>query len=248
VNPGIETSVVTITYNEAENIEEFIRATAAMLRDRGKPFEIIVVDDESPDGTAAIVEHTSRTVPEARVVVRRGERGIGSAYLHGIRASQGRYVVTMDADLSHPPDRLNEILTLAESGSIALGSRFTRHGDFVTHWYRGVVTRGINLWHRVFLGTGLHDHTNGYMAVARGDLERVLEEGDRIRIRPFDRILYVLPIVVLAGRLGFPIREVAAKYVFRTHGETKIPILRGVKLLWEEWTDSLRLRPHVRPR
>jgi dolichol-phosphate mannosyltransferase len=246
VSPGIETSVVTITYNEAENIGDFVRAVAAMLRDRGKPFEIIVVDDESPDGTAAIVEETGRSVPEVRLVVRKGERGIGSAYLYGVRASRGGYVVTMDADFSHPPDRLDEILTLAETGCVALGSRFTRPGDFVTHWYRGFVTRGINLWHRVFLGTGLHDHTNGYMALSRENLDQILDEGERIHIRPFERILYVLPIVILAGRLGIPVREVAAKYVFRMHGETKIPILRGVKLLCEEWLDSLRLRPRLR--
>jgi hypothetical protein len=86
------------------------------------------------------------------------------------------------------------------------------------------------------------------MAVRRDQLEAMLEEGTVIRFEPFTRILYVLPLVVLAGRLGLPIRETPARYVFRTEGETKIRFWRGVVLLIEEWWDSILLKPSCRRR
>ncbi len=238
-----EVSVVTITYNEAENIEEFIEAVASVLRGRGRSFEIVVVDDDSPDGTAELVACAAKRIPGVRLVRRKGERGIGSAYLRGIQESVGKIVVTMDADFSHPPDRLPALLTEAEGGALALGSRFLRPGDFVTRWIRWLPTRSINEWHRRFLGTGIRDHTNGYLAVVRENLQRLLDEGDRIGVRPFDRILYGLVLSVLAHRLGIPVFEVSARYIFRTRGETKIQLVRGMLLLVEEWTDSLRLFP-----
>lgn len=242
----VDFSVVTITYNEAEVITSFLDAVASALRPLKRSFEIIVVDDESPDGTARVVEQKALSLPEVRLVVRRGERGIGSAYLHGIRASRGRFVSTMDADFSHPPDRLPALFATAEEGTLALGSRFLRPGDFQTHAIRSVVTGSINAWHRIFLATGVKDHTNGFLAVSRETLDRLLESSGRAGMEPFGRILYQLPLVVAARREGIPIREIEARYIFRQTGETKIPFLRGVRLLGEEWWDSVRLFPHRR--
>ena len=149
----------------------------------------------------------------------------------------------MDADFSHPPDRIPALLAAAEKGALTLGSRFLRRGDFVTRWYRYLPTRGINLWHRLFLRTNLADHTNGFLAVPRALLDRLLEEGDRVGHPPFDRILYALSLSIFAMRRGIPVCEIPARYVFRTHGETKIRIGRGLLLLLEEWVDSIRLFP-----
>ncbi len=242
----LDYSVVTITYNEAENIGALIEAIASVLRPTGKSFEIIVVDDESPDGTAEVVRRKSALVPEARLIERHGERGIGSAYFHGIRASRGRCVATMDADFSHHPDVLPRLFASAEEGALSLGSRFLRRGDFITLWYRVRVTRGINFWHRHFLRTGLCDHTNGFMAIRRDVLDRLIGEGESMGMPPFSRVLYVLPLVVCSMRLGISIRETAARYIFRTKGVTKIRFLRGVVLLFEEWRDSVLLKPHAR--
>jgi dolichol-phosphate mannosyltransferase len=236
-------SLITATYNEAENIQDFLRAVADAARPLGKSFEIVVVDDNSPDGTGRLVQSLQREIPEIRLVVREDERGIGSAYLRGIQESSGEVVATMDADFSHPPAALPELLAAATAGALVLGSRFLRSGDFDTLWYRFFPTRIINLWHRLLLNTSLNDHTNGYIAVPRVLLDRLLAEGERQGIPPFDRILYGLVLVALARRVKVPIAEVPAKYIFRTRGETKIRFGRGVILFFEEWLDSLRLLP-----
>ena len=236
-------SLITVTFNEAENIGDFVRAIAASVRPLGKTFEIVVVDDNSPDGTGRVVEAVRQEVPEVRLVTRTNERGIGSAYLRGIQESRGRVVATMDADFSHPPATLPEMLAAADEGNLVLGSRFLRDGDFDTLWYRFFPTRIINLWHRYVLRTELNDHTNGYLAIPRASLDRLLLEGDRRDVRPFERILYGLVLVALARRIGMPVTELPAKYVFRTKGETKIRFGRGVALFFEEWLDSLRLLP-----
>jgi dolichol-phosphate mannosyltransferase len=236
-------SIVTATYNEAENIADFLRAVAAAVRPLSPSFEIIVVDDNSPDGTGAIVRQLD-DVPEARLITRTDERGIGSAYLRGLKEARGRLVSAMDADFSHPPSALPALLTAADTGALAIGSRFLRASDFDTLWYRYLPTRSINLWHRGLLRTRVHDHTNGFIALPKPVLELLLKEADRIGIRPFDRILYQLVLITIARRMGLTVKELPAKYVFRTRGQTKIRFLRGLKLLWEEWMDSLRLAPY----
>ena len=239
----LDYSVVTATYNEAQNITALLSAITDALEPTGRTYEIVVVDDNSPDGTGSIVEAAMQKNNCIRLVTRVNERGIGPAYLHGIRHSNGNVVCTMDADFSHPPERLPDLLAAAEDGSLVLGSRFLRKGDFDTLWYRVLPTRTINMWHRLVLHTGLHDHTNGYVACRRDSLDRLLAEGARLGVRPYDRTLYGLILATLARRFHIPVKELPAKYIFRTKGETKIKFGTGVLLLFEEWFDSLRLVP-----
>ena len=239
----VDYSVVTATYNESENIQALLAAISVALEPVGRSYEIVVVDDDSPDGTGRLVQAAAEKNPNIRLVTRVGQRGIGPAYLHGILHSKGKVVCTMDADFSHPPASLPQLLGAAEDGSLVLGSRFLRRGDFDTLWYRVLPTRTINMWHRMLLHTGLHDHTNGYIACHRDSLNRLLAEGHRLGVRPFDRTLYGLILATLARRFNVSVKELPAKYVFRTQGETKIKFGRGVLLLFEEWLDSLRLVP-----
>lgn len=239
----VDYSVVTATYNEAQNISPLLSAISQALAAGGQSYEILVVDDDSPDGTGRVVEAAAGTNERIRLLTRAGQRGIGSAYLYGIQQSTGRIICTMDADFSHPPASLPALLAAAEDGSLVLGSRFLRRGDFDTLWYRALPTRSINLWHRCLLRTGLHDHTNGYLACRRNLLEELLNEGRKLRIRPFDRTLYGLILVALARRCRVAVKELPATYVFRRQGETKIRFGAGVALFFEEWLDSLRLLP-----
>jgi dolichol-phosphate mannosyltransferase len=237
----VDYSVITATLNEAENILELIHAITLKLGPLGKTFEIVVVDDNSSDGTAKLVGDCSVTNSHVKLISRPGAQGIGSAYLTGIRYSTGRVVCTMDADFSHPVEMLPQLLEAADQDFLVLGSRFLRRRDFDTLWYRWLPTRLANLWHRLVLRSGIHDHTNGYMAVKRDVLKRLLDEGGAIGVRPFDRILYCLALVALAKRTGQRIVELPTKYVFRTRGKTKIKFGRGVRLFFFEWADSLLL-------
>jgi dolichol-phosphate mannosyltransferase len=150
-------------------------------------------------------------------------------------------ICTMDADFSHPPEMLPSMLAAADTGSLVLGSRFLRDGDFDTLWYRWLPTRLANLWHRWLLGSRVDDHTNGYLAIQRVAFEELLRTGSALGVRPFDRILYGLALVALARRTQQPVMEQPAKYLFRTRGETKIKFARGVRLFFFELVDSLRL-------
>lgn len=234
-------SIITATLNEAENILELIHAVTMQLNPMGKPFEIVVVDDNSPDGTAALVRECSLTNPHVKLICRPGPQGIGSAYLTGIQHSAGNVICTMDADFSHPPEMLPRLLEAADQDMLVLGSRFLRRGDFETLWYRWLPTRFVNLWHNLVLRSGIRDHTNGYMAIKRDALDRLLAAGGAVGVRPFDRILYCLALVALAKKTGQRTVELSTKYVFRTRGETKIKFARGVRLFFSEWADSFFL-------
>jgi dolichol-phosphate mannosyltransferase len=237
----LDYSVITATLNEAENILDLIEAITAYLAPTGKSFEIVVVDDNSSDGTAAIVRQCSSRSPNIKLVSRPAPLGIGSAYLCGIQHSSGRVICTMDADFSHPPEMLPQMLAAADGSVFVLGSRFLRRGDFNTLWYRWLPTRLANRLHRLALRSKVQDHTNGYLALQRVALQELLEEGNALGVRPFDRILYGLALVALARKAQQPIMEQPAKYLFRTRGETKIKLARGVRLFFFELADSLRL-------
>ncbi len=207
----------------------------------GKAYEIIVVDDNSPDGTATLVRDCSAANPHVKLVSRASAQGIGSAYLSGIQHSTGRVICTMDADFSHPPDMLPQLLEAADQDFLVLGSRFLRRGDFDTFWYRWLPTRFANLWHGLVLRSGVRDHTNGYMAVKREGLKRLLDAGSARRRSSFRPNPLRPPLVALAKRTEQNVVELPAKYVFRTRGETKIKFARGVRLFFFEWADSLLL-------
>jgi dolichol-phosphate mannosyltransferase len=239
-------SVITATYNEAENIQDFLRTVAGVLRGPQVAFEILVVDDNSPDGTGKLTRELSKELVEVRLITRQGERGIGSAYLRGITEAKGEFVALLDADFSHPPALLPDLFSLAQAGSLAIGSRFLKKGDFRTLWYRVAPTRVINSWHAFLLRSRVRDHSNGFLAIRRSALLQLLAAGERIGIRPFERTLYQLALIVLARRSGVPIKEVAAPYEFRERGQTKIGIRAGVALLFQEWLDSLRIARYAR--
>ena len=114
-----ELSVITVTYNERENIRLFITVVNRILSDAKINGEIIVVDDSSPDGTSDVVLEMKKLFPHTTLLKRPGKMGIGSAYLRGFKEAQGKVVAFLDADLSHTPEVLPELYELAVQGNIA---------------------------------------------------------------------------------------------------------------------------------
>lgn len=241
-----EVSVVTITYNEAENIAPLLDAIRGAFDAGRLDGEVIVVDDDSPDGTAGIVARYAERHPEVRLVVRKNERGIGPAYRRGVDEARGDVVVTMDADFSHPPDRIPALVAVARGGAVVSGSRLLQGGVFNTMWYRLAGTKTLNVWLYYYLRLGIWDHTNGYMAARAEDLRRIRAAAASVGIDPFERILYGFTVFAFARALGIPVVEVPAPYVFRTRGQTKIDFLRGLRLLVEEIAYSFRLQAALR--
>ena len=132
-----EISIVVPTYNEADVIERFLDEVRSSLERHGiNCFEVVVVDDDSPDGTWRIVEEESKRDPRVRLIRRRGEKGLATAVIEGIKASRSDIVVVMDADLQHPPDVVPRLLEKAREGyDVVVASRYINGGG-VEGWSR----------------------------------------------------------------------------------------------------------------
>jgi dolichol-phosphate mannosyltransferase len=170
----VRTLVITPTYVEAENIDEFLRRTRAALPSA----DILVVDDNSPDGTADIAEAAAAELGGIDVLRRPVKRGLGSAYRAGfaIGLEKGyEALVQIDADLSHDPAVLPDLLRALESGAdLAIGSRYVSGGE-IPHWpwFRRALSRYGNLYAAFVLGTGVKDATSGYRAYRADTLKSI---------------------------------------------------------------------------
>ena len=170
----MRTLVITPTYVEAENIDEFLRRTRASLPSA----DILVVDDNSPDGTAGIAEAAAAELGSIDVLRRPVKKGLGSAYRAGfaIGLEKGyETLVQIDADLSHDPAVLPELLDAIESGAdLAIGSRYVPGGE-IPHWpwFRRALSRYGNLYAALVLGTGVKDATSGYRAYRADTLKSI---------------------------------------------------------------------------
>ena len=164
--------VVIPTYNEAANVEGIVRATAAEL-ERLVPgsHRILIVDDNSPDGTGDISDRLAAENHNVEVLHRGGKSGLGHAYLAGFAcalAGDAELVIEMDADFSHDPRYLEPLLHAAQTADLVLGSRYVPGGG-VEDWgvVRRLISRGGGLYARVILGVPIHDLTGGFKCIHR---------------------------------------------------------------------------------
>jgi glycosyltransferase involved in cell wall biosynthesis len=208
--------VVLPTYNEAASLERVV----AGVRRRG--YEVLVVDDSSPDGTGELAERLAAADGGVRVLHRPGKLGLGSAYVAGFCAGLGRefqLFVEMDADGSHLPEHLDAIVEAARgSGGLAIGSRYVPGGSIVG-WGPGrwLLSWSANLYCRLVLGLPVRDCTSGYRCYTRSvleeiGLERVFSQGYSFQIE----------MVYRCHRLGYPVVEVPIRFEDRLEGKSKV--------------------------
>ncbi len=169
----MKTVVIVPTYNEAEGISAMLDAVLGEAPD----VDILVVDDNSPDGTAMLVAGHREYGHRLHLLMRLEKDGLGAAYRDGFRwALAGSYdaIVQMDADLSHPPERVPALLAALEHADVAIGSRYVRGGS-VRNWplRRRAISRGGNVYVRLVLGMPVHDATAGFKAFRREALEAI---------------------------------------------------------------------------
>jgi dolichol-phosphate mannosyltransferase len=165
--------VVTPTFNEVGNISILIRR----IQQTCPELHVLVVDDGSPDGTAAAVEALQRSLPNVHLLNRTRKEGLGAAYTQGLLwALEHDYahVVQMDADLSHPPELLPELLKALGNAPFAMGCRYMRGGGVSDWpWYRRMISRAGNLYARIALGIPVQDLTGGFIAWRRETLSHL---------------------------------------------------------------------------
>jgi dolichol-phosphate mannosyltransferase len=234
--PGV---VVIPTYNEAANIELIVDRVRATV----PAFDVLIVDDGSPDGTGDIADGLSRSDDRVHVMHRTAKAGLGAAYLAGFAWALARdfeYVVEMDADGSHLPEQLPRLLEAAVDADLVLGSRWVPGGKIV-NWPRSrlMLSRGGNVYTRLALGLSLRDATGGYRVFRRKTLEN-------IDLHDVESQGYCFQ-VDLARRTvdaGFRVVEVPITFVERERGESKMsgPIVREAFLKVGAWGARRRLQ------
>ncbi len=232
--------VVVPTYNEAENVERLMEAVLA----QGPDYEVLIVDDASPDGTAEIVAAKAGTEPRLHLLRRNEKLGLGTAYVDGFLEAMrlgADLVLQMDCDLSHDPRDLPRLV--ATAADMASGSRYVAGGGTVGWpWHRHLISRGASLACRGLLGVPLRDVTGGFKCWRRQVLEELpLEE---IRCRGF---AFQIEMNYLCWQAGYRMTEVPVTFVSRQQGQSKLSLaitLEAAALLWRLslGTPSLRRR------
>ena len=207
-------SIVLPTFNEAGNIVRLVSEIHRALDGRCA-LEIIVVDDNSPDGTYQLVRDTFADDRAVKAILRTTDRGFAKSIRRGIEAATGEYVVVMDTDLTHDPAEIPRLLHIAEIYDIASGSRFCAGGNMqdTAHYLASLL---YNWYIRVLLRTQVQDNLGGFFAMKRSRLFEL----------PFDMIFYgygeyFIRLLYYAQRRGFSLVEIPATYQARTAGRSK---------------------------
>ena len=234
----IHDSLVLIpTYNEKENIENIIRAVFNLP----ESFDILVIDDNSPDGTASIVKELQKEFPERlHIVERKGKLGLGTAYIAGFKwAIEHRYdyIFEMDADFSHNPEDLLRLKAACRDNGadMAIGSRYVS-GVNVVNWPMGrvIMSYYASKYVRIVTGLKIHDTTAGFVCYRREVLETI--ELDKIQFKGY---AFQIEMKFTAKMCGFNIQEVPIIFINRVLGESKMSggifseaVFGVIKLKW----------------
>lgn len=212
-------SVVVPTYNEKENITELLRLIGRHLEGTAD-YEVIVVDDDSPDGTADVVAKETERNGRIRLHVRKGERGLATAIRKGIELSAGSVIVVMDSDFNHNPKYIPQFLKLIHYYEIVVGSRFLYGGGMYSQW-RYYASFLYNVFIRFLLGIPIRDKLSGFFAIRKETLGRL--DYDRIFYGYGDYFIRLLMVIV---DLKLGLIEVPVFYDNRPAGESKTMFLK----------------------
>jgi len=212
---GRNLSIVIPTYREAENLQPLAERIASVLRDADIDYEIVVVDDNSNDGSEEIVARQEAEGLPIRMIVRQDERGLSSAVLRGFDEACGEYLLCMDADLSHPPERIPDLLGALQGSDIefVIGSRYVAGGSTEEGWgvWRWLNSKVATLLARPF--TRARDPMAGFFALPR----RVYARADRL-----DPIGYKIGLELIVKCRCRNVHEVPIHFADRHQGESKL--------------------------
>jgi dolichol-phosphate mannosyltransferase len=217
-SPAVRVLVMLPTYDEAENIDEVLRRVRIAVPDA----DVLVIDDASPDGTAELADKLADELGNIEVLWRPAKSGLGSAYRAGFRKALAEgydVMIEMDADLSHDPDALPQLIAeLARGVDLAIGSRYVPGGSIPDwNWARRTISRAGCLYARLMLRLSVHDATAGLRAYHR----RILSRIDVEQVRA-DGYAFQVEMTYLTERAGGKVVEVPIEFRDRTLGRSKM--------------------------
>jgi dolichol-phosphate mannosyltransferase len=220
--PSLEpVTVIVPTFNERENLPVLAERLARALGEAGRPFELVVVDDDSPDGTAELAgELAGQLGAQVRAVVRRGERGLATAVIRGLREARYDLCLCMDADLSHPPELVPELVARVEAGApFVLGSRYVEGGETRDWaWWRWLNSAGATLLARPL--TPVRDPMSGFFCCRRSE----------VPLTRLDPVGYKIALEILV-KSGLPPVEVPITFTDRLAGRSKLTLRQQLDYL-----------------
>ena len=242
-------SVILPTYNERDNIIDLVEAIVCELEPIGARYEVLVVDDNSPDGTAQLVcdrfslvtvgdnewRGALRSAGHVRVVLRTKDKGLAKSIRHGLEVAEGRTLVVMDTDFNHDPAMIPQMVDLLRYYDLVIGSRFVMRGGMEdTLRYR--LSFAYNIFIRGLFLTQIQDNLSGFFAVRQERLFQLAPIFDKIFYGYGD---YFIRLLLVAWRKGWKILEVPVFYILRRHGDSKTGFWR----IFRDYTSAvLKLR------
>ena len=226
----MKTLIISPTYNESKNISTLVETVFT----RNSNVDLLIIDDSSPDGTAAIVEKLQATYPRLFLEVRKVKDGLGKAYLHGFEWALKRdyeIIVQMDADMSHHPKEVPLMIDLLKKNDLVIGSRYI-NGVSVINWplKRLFLSFGANIYSRVVTGMPVRDATGGFKAWSSKVLRAIKLEDVRSSGYSFQ-----IEMNFRAWHKGFKLVEHPIIFIDRTVGESKMSKSIMFEAVWMVW-------------
>jgi dolichol-phosphate mannosyltransferase len=225
----MQATVLVPTYNESANLESMLHALARVLREGDR---VLVIDDNSPDGTGELADRLAEELPFVDVLHRERKEGLGPAYIAGFRhalAAGAELILEMDCDFSHDPEDVPRLIAAAEEGAdVVLGSRYVK-GGHVGNWgvLRRGISRGASLYTGVFLWMGVKDPTGGFKCFRRGVLETI--DLGAITAKGY---AFQIEATYRAKRAGFKVVEIPITFVDREVGQSKMSRSVVLEAIW----------------
>lgn len=222
--------IIFPTFNEKENIERIIKEVLEI----DSRINVLVVDDNSPDGTGQIVDRLASENERINILHRQQKRGLGRAYIAGFRWGIEReydYIFEMDADFSHDPKYVSDFLNTIEDYDLVLGSRYIS-GVNVINWPMGrlLLSYYANFYTRIVTGLPVRDATGGFKCFRREVLENI--DLDAVRSNGY---IFQIEVSMRAWKKGFRIKEIPIIFVDRVHGTSKMSKKIVREAVWKVW-------------
>ncbi|EAT37808.1 AAEL010227-PA [Aedes aegypti] len=214
-------SILLPTYNERENLPIIIWLIVKYMQEANIDYEVIVIDDGSPDGTLDVAKELQKIYGENRILLRprAAKLGLGTAYIHGIEHANGNFIIIMDADLSHHPKFIPQFIELQQSGNydVVSGTRYKGEGG-VYGWdfKRKLISRGANFLSQLLLRPNASDLTGSFRLYKKEALKELIS---RCKSKGY---VFQMEMIVRARQLNYTVGEVPISFVDRVYGQSKL--------------------------